>query len=134
MVQIKCLKKGAFAKQIYIQTEENCWPGQEIKLNTSGNNLRHQQRQNIKKYIQAAIFEAHYSSLLSQFEASKKLKAIKNCNFRQMEEYFKDKNLVNARIKFKTRQNNHINLKLKLYNPVFFRTNQFISKTNSSKK
>ena len=41
--------------------------------------------------------------MLSQFEASKKLEYIKNDNFRQMEEYFRDKNIVNARMKFKIR-------------------------------
>ena len=53
--------------------------------------------------IQDAIFEAHHSSLLCQFETSKKLEAIKNDNFRQMQQYFNDKNLANARLKFKIR-------------------------------
>ena len=44
-----------------------------------------------KKEMQAAIFEAHYKSMLSHFEASKKLEDIKNDNFSQMQDYFKDK-------------------------------------------
>ena len=56
-----------------------------------------------KQEIQDAIFEAHHSSLLCQFETSKKLEAIKNDNFRQIQEYFNDKNLANARLKFNIR-------------------------------
>ena len=41
--------------------------------------------------------------MISQFSTSKKLQDIKDDNFRQMQEYFKDKNLSNARLKFKIR-------------------------------
>ena len=56
-----------------------------------------------KRQIQAAIFEAHHKDMLQQFENSKKLKDIKDDNFRGLQDYFHDKNLTNARMKFKIR-------------------------------
>ena len=41
--------------------------------------------------------------MLQQFENSKKLKDIKDDNFRGLQDYFHDKNLTNARMKFKIR-------------------------------
>ena len=40
---------------------------------------------------------------MSQFEGSKKLEDIRNDNFRVLQGYFNDKNLENARLKFKIR-------------------------------
>ena len=54
-----------------------------------------------KEQIQEAIFEEHYRTMIVQFETSKKLKDIKHDNFRQIQGYFNDKNLTNARLKFK---------------------------------
>ena len=39
--------------------------------------------------------------MMKQFEASKKLKDIQGENFWQLQEYVKDKNIENARLKFK---------------------------------
>ena len=55
------------------------------------------------RQIQTAIFEAHHKDMLQQFENSKKLKDIKDDNFRGLQDYFHDKNLTNARMKFKIR-------------------------------
>ena len=41
--------------------------------------------------------------MIQQFETSKKLKDIKKDNFRQFQDYFHDKNLSSARLKFKIR-------------------------------
>jgi hypothetical protein len=41
--------------------------------------------------------------MIRQFDSSKKLKDIKEDNFRQIQDYFNDKNLSNARLKFKIR-------------------------------
>ena len=49
------------------------------------------------------MFEAHYSNMMNQFVHSKKLQDIKNDNFRGLQDYFHDKNLANARLKFKIR-------------------------------
>ena len=40
---------------------------------------------------------------MGQFESSKKLKDIQGDNFRQIQEYFKDKHIASARLKFKIR-------------------------------
>ena len=106
LVRIKCLEEEALAKQIYKQAEENGWPGlgMEVKYICEQIQIQDINKYDIpKKEIQEAIFEAHYRSMISQFETSKKLKDIRNDNFRQIQEYFKDRNLSNARLKFKIR-------------------------------
>ena len=67
LVRIKRLEEDALAKQVYKQAEENGWPGlgEEVR-----NICEHIQIPDINKYeiqkdqIQAAIFEAHYNSLI----------------------------------------------------------------------
>ena len=92
--------------QIYKQAEENNLPGLEMEVKYICEQV---QIKDINKYkvpkneIQSAIFEAHYKSMISQFETYKKLEDIKHDNFRQMQEYYMDKNLANARMKFKIR-------------------------------
>jgi hypothetical protein len=106
LVRIKRLEEEALAKQVYKQAEDSGWPGLGEEVRSICEQI---QIPDINKYevqkqeIHDAIFEAHYSSMISQFSTSKKLQDIKDDNFRQMQEYFKDKNLSNARLKFKIR-------------------------------
>ena len=60
--------------------EKNGWPGlgTEVKFICDQIQIQHINKYEVSKQeIQDAIFEAHHSSLLCQFETSKKLKAIK---------------------------------------------------------
>ena len=41
--------------------------------------------------------------MIAKFESAKKLKDIKDDDFRQIQRYFNDKNIFNARLKFKIR-------------------------------
>ena len=56
-----------------------------------------------KKDIQKAIRVSHDQDMMNQFESSKKLQDIKNSDFSSLQPYFGDKNLQNARTKFKIR-------------------------------
>ena len=106
LLQIKCLDEEALAKQVYEQAEENNWPGlgQEVREICQKIQLPDLNKYTIeKRQIQTAIFEAHHKDMLQQFEKSKKLKDIKDDNFRGLQDYFHDKNLTNARMKFKIR-------------------------------
>ena len=47
------------------------------------------------------FFKAHFKDMMKQFQHSKKLSDIKDDNFRSLQEYFRVKNLTNARLKFK---------------------------------
>ena len=53
--------------------------------------------------MQKAISKSHYEDMMSQFETSKKLQDIKNSDFENLQSYFNDKSIENARIKFKIR-------------------------------
>ena len=54
-------------------------------------------------FIKKTIFEAHYKTMMKKFHQYKKLKDIKGDIFRGLQNYFYDKNISNARIKFKIR-------------------------------
>ena len=106
VLQIQCLEEEALARQIYRQAEENGWPGlgQEVREICQEIQIQDINKFNIdKKQLKTAIFEAHYQDMLSQFEHSKKLKDNKDDSFRGLPEYFHDRNLSNARMKFKIR-------------------------------
>ena len=106
VLQIQCLEEEALARQIYRQAEENGWPGlgQEVREICQEIQIQDINIFNIdKKQLKTAIFEAHYQDMLNQFEHSKKLKDNKDDSFRGLPEYFHDRNLSNARMKFKIR-------------------------------
>ena len=97
------LDENALAKQVYQQAEANNWPGLGSDI---GEICEQIQIQDVNKYnigkqeIQKAIYEAYYKAMMALFENSKKLRDIKNNDFRGMQAYFNDKNLTNSRMKF----------------------------------
>ena len=97
---------GSLAKIIYQEAEDNGWPGlgkdvRQICLNIGIPDLNvHYMR---KSYIKNAILKSHYDDMISQFDESKKLQDIKNDNFMEVQEYFNDKNIESAILKFKIR-------------------------------
>ena len=98
------LDENALAKQVYQQAEANNWPGlgSEVREICKQIQIQDINKYNISKQeIQKAIYEAHYKAMMVLFENSKKLKDIKNDDFRGMQFYFNDKNLTNSRMKFK---------------------------------
>ena len=106
LLQIKRLEKEALARQIYQQAEDNNLPGlgREVRQICEEIQIPDLNKYNIEKEeIQTAVFEAHYSNMMNQFVHSKKLQDIKNNHFRGLQDYFHDKNLANARLKFKIR-------------------------------
>ena len=91
-------------KQVYQQAETNIWPGlgSEVRHILKEIQIKDLNKYEIrKKEIQQAVYKAHYKAMLNLFENSKKLKNIKNNDFRGMQGYFNDKNLANSRRKFK---------------------------------
>ena len=106
LTQIKNLPDGSLAKIIQQEAELQGWPGlgrevKQICTNIGIPNINNHAV--LKRDIQKAIKISHYDHMMGQFEGSKKLQDIKNDNFHQTQEYFKDKNLNNARMKFKIR-------------------------------
>ena len=106
LLQIQRLDEEALARQVYQQAEEKNGPGlgQEVREICEQIHLPDINKYNVdKKEIQDAIFEAHFKDMMKQFQHSKKLSDIKDDNFRSLQEYFHDRNLTNARFKFKIR-------------------------------
>ena len=104
LVQIQRLETEALARRIYEQAEEHDWPGlgRDVRAICEEILIPDINKYNIdKKEIRSAIYEAHYDNMMKLFDQSKKLQDIKNDNFRSYQSYFHDKNLSNARLKFK---------------------------------
>ena len=104
--RVHSLEEGSLAKSIYEVAEENGWPGlgRDVRqiceqIQIPDLNKYNQRKQEIKK----AIAHANYESMMQQFEGSRKLEDIKFDDFTNMQEYFNDRNLERARMKFKIR-------------------------------
>ena len=105
-MRIQNLEDGSLAKIIDQEAESNGWPG-------LGNEVRQICREldipDINSYriqkaeLQKAIQFSQKKDILKQFESSKKLQDIKESNFDDIQPYFHDKNIENARIKFRIR-------------------------------
>ena len=106
LLRIQNLEEGSLAKYIYQEAEDKGWPGlgkevreicQELKI-PDLNKYRL-----AKKEIQRAIEKSHQEDMMNQFENSKKLQDIRHSDFNKFQSYFNDKNIENARMKFKIR-------------------------------
>jgi hypothetical protein len=104
--QIKSLPEGSLAQITYLEAESRGWPGlgQEVRQICLKIGIPDLNKYVIRKQeIQKAIQKSHYDDMMGMFEGSSKLQDIKNDDFRQIQEYFNDKNLETARTKFKIR-------------------------------
>ena len=106
LMRIQWLEEGSLAKMIYQEAEDNGWPGlgKEVRqicreLNIPDINLYRIQ----KAELQKALKFSHKEDMMKQFQSSKKLEDIKESNFDDIQPYFNDKNIENARIKFRIR-------------------------------
>jgi hypothetical protein len=106
VIRVQNLEEGSLAKQIHEQAEENDWPGlgretrqicQELQIPDINKNRI------LKEHLQQAIQKSHHEDMMSQFVHSKKLQDIKESDFSDFQPYFHDKNIENARTKFKIR-------------------------------
>ena len=103
LVRVQSLEKGSLAKNVYEVAEHKGWPGlgREVRnicqlVGISDLNTHSLRKHEIKK----AIAKSHFEDMMSQFEGSKKLKDISMDNFQNFQDYFNDKNLESARMKF----------------------------------
>ena len=106
LIQIKALPEGSLAKITYIEAESKGWPGlgQEVRQICTAIGLPDiNQHQVGKKDVQKAITASHYKNMMSLFEGSRKLEDIRHDNFSSFQDYFNDKNIETARMKFKIR-------------------------------
>ena len=106
LLRIKQLEDNALAKRIYKEADINNWPGLATEAQAICEQIKIKditKQETPKEDIKEAIFEEHHSNMMKQFESSKKLKDIQGDNFRQIQEYFKDKNIASSRLKFKIR-------------------------------
>ena len=106
LLRIKSLEEGSLAKTIHEVAEDKGWPGlgREVRnicqmIGISDLNTRSLRTNEIKQ----AIAKSHFDNMMSQFEGSKKLQDIKMDNFQHFQDYFNDKNLESARMKFRIR-------------------------------
>ena len=105
--RINKLEKGTLAKQIYTEGRELGLPGlwkevseicEEVDIPDINDFVVS------KGTIRTAIFEHHYSFMMGEMEEKyKKLEDIKNEDFREVQEYIKNKSVYIGRMAFKIR-------------------------------
>ena len=117
------MEEGSLAKIVYQEAEGHGWPGlgREVREICQYLNIPDLNGYKMhKKELQKAIQVSHYEDMMSQFDSSRKLQDIKGSDFSSLQTCFNDKNLENARIKFKIRtkmlktylQTSKINIKI----------------------
>ena len=106
LVKTQCLDDEALAKQIYFEAETNNWPGlgREVRQICKQIHIQDLNKYNVRKSeIKDAILRSHYQDMMGRFEGSKKLQNIRYDDFTEIQPYFQDKSIENARLKFRIR-------------------------------
>ena len=106
LMRIKFLEEGSLAKTIHEVTEDKGWPGlgRQVRYICELVGISHLNTRILRKdEIKKAITKSHFDNMMSQFEGSKKLQDIKTDNFQNIQDYFNDKNLESAKMKFRIR-------------------------------
>ena len=105
-MRIKNQEEGSLSRLVYEEGRARGWPGlgkevteicQQLRIPDVNNNCM------TKAAVRKAIFDHHYSDLKKELEGSQKLEEVRNENFTEVQEYFKDKSIENTRMAFKIR-------------------------------
>ena len=103
LMRIKNHEKDALCRQIYEEGKAKGWPGlgkevtdicKEINIPDVNNEAL------AKTIVKEAIFNHHYEAMKKEMDGMTKLEPIKNYDFRQAQEYFKNKSIENGRMAF----------------------------------
>ena len=106
LLRIQNLEEGSLAKRMHEEAQKRGWPGlgKEVEDICKQINIPNINIQKVSKTIvQKAVEKSHFEDMMDQFVHSSKLQDIKNCDFKNIQPYFNDRNIENSRIKFKIR-------------------------------
>ena len=98
--------EDTLCRQIYEEGKSKGWPGlyQEVKEICEIINIPDVNEVCVPKaVIKRAVFEHHQQEMKAEVMSKKKLDQIKNDDFSQVQDYFKNKSIENARMSFKLR-------------------------------
>ena len=105
-MRIKNHEKDALCRQIYEEGKAKGWPGlgKEVTDICKEINIPDVNNEAVAKTIvKEAIFNHHYEAMKKEMDGMTKLEPIKNDDFRQAQEYFKNKSIENGRMAFRIR-------------------------------
>jgi hypothetical protein len=104
--RIKSQETTSLCRQIYDESRVNGWPGlgQEVSEICQEIGLPDINIVTVPKtVVKRAIWEHHQLDIRKELHASKKLEDIKDEDFSEVQDYFKDKSVGNTRMAFKIR-------------------------------
>ena len=106
LMRIKNQDEGSLCRQVYEEGRAKGWPGLGKEVTEICRQLGIPDVNSCcitKDAVKKAIYDHHYMDLKKELEGSQKLQEVKNENFREVQEYFKDKSIENSRMAFKVR-------------------------------
>ena len=106
MIRVKNHEKGTLCRDIYEECKRNGWPGLGREVSDICQELGIPDVNEVvvsKQEIKEAIYKHHYSDMTDIVQKQTKLENIKNDDFHEVQNYFKDKSVERARMAFKIR-------------------------------
>ena len=106
LIRIKNRESEVFCKQVYEEGKKRSWPGLAMEVSDICKTIGIEDVNEAavsKSDIKEAIFNHHYSDMMTIVGSKSKLEAIKNDDFTKVQEYFDDKSVANGRMAFKVR-------------------------------
>ena len=106
LMRIRNHSEDTLCRQIYEEGKSKGWPGlgQEVKEICEIINIPDVNEVSLPKtVIKKAVFDHHYTEMKAEVMSMKKLDQIKNDDLSQVQGYFENKSIENARMSFKLR-------------------------------
>ena len=106
LMRIRNHNEDALCKQIYEQGKSKGWPGlsKEVSKICEIINIPDVNETVLPKpVIKRAVFKHHYDEMKEEVNKMRKLEKIKDEDFKQVQDYFNNKSIENARMAFKVR-------------------------------
>ena len=106
LLRIKSQDSSSLSRQVY---EESCargWPGLGEEVTQICREINIPDVNNVwvtKEEIKNAVMKHHYQDMKKELDNSKKLMDIKEEDFSEVQDYFKEKSICNTRMAFKVR-------------------------------
>ena len=104
--RIKKHEKGTLCRDVYEEGKKNGWPGLGQEVSEICEVIGIPDVNNVfvsKTVVKEAICKHHHSDMVSTVQGQSKLEDIKEDDFNEVQDYFKDKSVEKARMAFKIR-------------------------------
>ena len=106
LVRIKSQDKSSLSRQVFEESHARGWPGLGEEVSQICREIGIPDVNDVcvnKEEIKTAIWNHHYADMKKELNNSKKLMDIRDEDFSEVQEYFKQKSVDNTRLAFRVR-------------------------------